>query len=141
MKKTDVLIIGGGPAGIVTAVTGKSSYPDKDFLLIRKEKQVVIPCGIPYIFGTLGSSDKDAVSDSVLTRAGVGLIIDEVVSVDGKKRVCTTADGTELGYEKLVLATGSVAHIPWWLKGVDLCLRLVLVLKHLLIHLFLLVTL
>ena len=36
MKKTDVLIIGGSAAGLVTAVTGKSTYPEKDFLLIRK---------------------------------------------------------------------------------------------------------
>ena len=57
MEKTDVLIVGGGPAGIISAVTGKSFYPDKNFLLIRKEKQVVVPCGIPYIFGSLESSD------------------------------------------------------------------------------------
>jgi thioredoxin reductase len=49
MKKTDVLIIGGSAAGIVAATTGKSCYPNKDFLLIRKEKQVIIPCGIPYL--------------------------------------------------------------------------------------------
>ena len=32
--KTDVLVIGGSAAGIVAAVTGKSNYPDKDFLVI-----------------------------------------------------------------------------------------------------------
>ena len=53
MEKTDVLIVGGGAAGLVAAITGKSHYPDKDFLLIRKEKQVLVPCGIPYIFGSL----------------------------------------------------------------------------------------
>jgi len=53
MKKTDVLVIGGSAAGIVTALTGKNQYPEKDFLVIRKEKEVVVPCGIPYIFGTL----------------------------------------------------------------------------------------
>jgi len=48
MKKTDVLVIGGSAAGLVAALTGKSHYPEKDFLLIRKEKTVVVPCGTPY---------------------------------------------------------------------------------------------
>jgi NADH oxidase (H2O2-forming) len=116
MEKTDVLIIGGGPAGIIAAVTGKSSYPEKDFVLIRKEKQVIVPCGIPYIFGSLGSSDNDTVSDSVLTGKGVKLIIDEAVSVDREKKVCKTAGGIEIGFEKLVIATGSVPKVPEWLK-------------------------
>ena len=38
MKKTDVLIIGGSAAGIVAALTGKSNYPEKEFLVIRKEE-------------------------------------------------------------------------------------------------------
>jgi len=41
MVKTDVLVIGGSAAGIVAAVTGKSNYPDKDFLVVRKENQVL----------------------------------------------------------------------------------------------------
>ncbi|MCD6472016.1 FAD-dependent oxidoreductase [Candidatus Aerophobetes bacterium] len=120
MEKTDVLVIGGSAAGIVAAVTGKSSYPDKDFLVIRKEKQVIIPCGIPYIFGSLRSSDKDVIPDGVLTNAGIRLKIDEVVSIDHKNKVCKTADNTEISFEKLVLATGSTPEVPKWLKGADL---------------------
>ena len=85
MEKTDVLVIGGSAAGIIAAVTGKSYYQDKDFLLIRKEKKVLVPCGIPYIFGSLGSSDKDIIPDAVLTDAGIRLKIDEVISIDKKK--------------------------------------------------------
>jgi len=71
MEKTDVLIIGGSAAGIVTALTGKSNYPEKEFLVIRKEEKVMVPCGIPYIFGSLGSSDKNIVPDAVLTNKGI----------------------------------------------------------------------
>ena len=120
MEKTDVLVIGGSATGIVAAVTGKSSYPDKDFLLIRKEKQVVVPCGIPYIFGSLEGSEQDVVADAVLTQAGVKVKIDEVVSVDEKNKVCRTNDGTEIGFEKLVYATGSTPVVPKWLGGADL---------------------
>jgi NADH oxidase (H2O2-forming) len=67
MKKTDVLVIGGSAAGIVAATTGKTFYPDKDFLLLRKEKEVMVPCGIPYIFGTLENSGQNVILDAALT--------------------------------------------------------------------------
>ena len=47
MEKTDVLVVGGSAAGIVAATTGKSFHPDKDFMLIRKEKQAVVPRPAP----------------------------------------------------------------------------------------------
>ena len=47
MQKTDVLIIGGSAAGVVAATTGKGFYNDKEFMLIRKEQHVLVPCGIP----------------------------------------------------------------------------------------------
>jgi len=117
MDKTDVLIIGGSASGIVTAVTGKSNYPEKEFLVIRREKQVVVPCGIPYIFGSLGSTEKNLISDTVLENNGIKLKIDEVIKVDINKKVCETKDGTQVKFEKLVFATGSDTKIPSWLKG------------------------
>jgi len=120
MEKTDVLVIGGSAAGIIAAVTGKSYYQDKDFLLIRKEKKVLVPCGIPYIFGSLGSSDKDIIPDTVLTDAGIRLKIDEVISIDKKNKKCKTSDGTEISFEKLVLAIGSTPIVPEWLRGTNL---------------------
>jgi len=119
MKRTDVLVIGGSAAGIVAAVTGKSNYPDKDFLVIRKENQVVVPCGIPYVFGSLDSIDKNIIPDAGLAKAGVDLKIGKVVSIDQDKKVCKTNDGTEISFEKLVLATGSTPLVPKWLKGAE----------------------
>lgn len=119
MQNTDVLVVGGSAAGIVAAITGKSSYPEKSFTVIRKEKECVVPCGIPYIFGSLESSDKNTVADGVLTKAGIDLMIGEVVSIDTQKKVCKTADGDEISFEKLILALGSTPVIPAWLKGAD----------------------
>lgn len=120
MENTDVLVIGGSVAGIVTAVTGKSNYPDKDFLLVRKEKQVLVPCGIPYIFGSLKTTDKDVIPDGVLTKPGVKFKIGEAILVDSEKKVCKMTDGTEIGFKKLVWATGSTPVVPKWLKGAGL---------------------
>ncbi len=119
MDKKDVLIIGGSASGIVTAMTGKSTYTDKSFMLIRKEKQVVVPCGIPYIFGSLGSTEKNLIPDAGLEKAGVSIKIDEVTNIDCEKKTCKTADGTIIGFDKLVFATGSSAKVPRWLKGTD----------------------
>ena len=120
MKKTDVLVIGGSAAGIVAATTGKTFYPDKSFMLLRKEKQVMVPCGIPYVFGTLESSEQNVIPDAALTGAGIELKIDEAVSVDPEKKICITGDGTEIAFDKLVFATGSKPAVPQWLKGADL---------------------
>ena len=120
MEKTDVLVIGGSAAGIVAATTGKNNYPEKDFLLVRQEEQAVVPCGIPYIFGSLDSTDKNTVPDAVLAKANVNLKIGEVVSIDTEKKICQTNDGTEISFEKLILATGSTPAVPKWLEGADL---------------------
>ena len=120
MQKTDVLVVGGSAAGIVAATTGKSFHQDKKFMLLRKEEKVLVPCGIPYIFGTLENSEQNVIPDTVLTDAGVELKIDEAVSLDQENNICKTADGSEIKFEKIVIATGSSPAVPGWLKGADL---------------------
>ena len=118
--KTDVLVIGGSAAAISAATTGKTFYPDKEFLILRKEEKVMVPCGIPYIFGTLESSDQNIAPDKGLLDAGIKIKIDEAVSLDLEKKICKTADNSEIEFEKLVLATGSTPKVPGWLKGAEL---------------------
>lgn len=120
MKNTDVLVIGGSAAGMVAALTGKSSYPDKDFTMIKKQKDVMVPCGIPYIFGTLDSSSLNIMPvDNMMEKAGVKSLVGEVVSIDTTAKSAKLADGETISYKKLVLATGSVPVLPSWLKGGD----------------------
>jgi len=120
MEKTDVLVIGGSAAGIVAATTAKSFYPNKSIMLARKEKNVMVPCGIPYLFGTLGNSAQNQIPDEALTDAGVTLKRAEITTVDMDQKTCKTADEYEIGFEKLVMATGSTPIRPDWLKGVGL---------------------
>ncbi|MBE9513530.1 MAG: FAD-dependent oxidoreductase [Chloroflexi bacterium] len=109
MEKVDLLIIGGSAGGIVTGQTARRQYKDASIAVIRKEKegQVLVPCGLPYIFGTVGSPEKNIMPDKLLSGSNIDLIIDEVTSIDKQAKTVATASGKSIGYDRLVLATGA----------------------------------
>jgi NADH oxidase (H2O2-forming) len=118
MKTIDVLVIGGSAAGMVAALTGKNSWPGKSFILVKKQKDVMVPCGIPYIFGTLDSSTQNIMPvDTILEKAGITSLVDEVVTINKETKTANLASGETIRYEKLVIATGSTPTIPKWLAG------------------------
>ena len=47
--EANVIIVGGGPAGIIAALTAKSVYPAKSVCIIKEIGDGVIPCAIPYM--------------------------------------------------------------------------------------------
>lgn len=120
MKITDVLVIGGSAAGMVAALTGKSTYPQKSFTLVKKQKEMMVPCGIPYIFGTLDSVDKNIMPvDNMMAKAGVESIVGEVISINKENKTVELAGGETIKYDKLMIATGSMPIKPKWLTGAD----------------------
>ena len=108
MKKSDVVIIGGSAAGIPAAITCRRHYPDKSVMLIRKEEKVQIPCGIPYIFGTVNSPENNLIPDAAVTGNGIELLVDEVENIDRNEKNVITKNGETVNYDKLILATGSI---------------------------------
>jgi len=111
MKKADVVILG-GMAGINAGISCRRHYPDKSVLLIREQATVLVPCAIPYVFGTLGEMGKNVIPDSLLQSNEIELIKGSATNVDRPNRVVTLADGQTVGYEKLVFATGSLPLVP-----------------------------
>jgi len=109
MAKSDVVIIGGSAGGIVAGITARRHYKDAKITLIRQEKEehVLIPCGIPYIFGTVGATAKNIMPDTLLSNNNIDLVIDEATSIDRERKAVTTAKGDSIEYGKLVIATGS----------------------------------
>ncbi len=118
MKTTDVLIIGGSAAGMVAALTGKSSWPKKSFILVKKQKEMMVPCGIPYIFGTLDNTAQNIMPvDNMLEKSGIESLVDEVIKIDKEAKQVELSSGEIIKYEKLVIATGSTPVKPKWLIG------------------------
>ena len=70
-KKVDVLVIGAGPAGIVSAVTTRRYYPEKKITVIKNVEKGVIPCGIPYMFASLKDPDENKLANAALEKNDV----------------------------------------------------------------------
>jgi len=117
MKQTDVLVLG-GLSGITAGISCRRHSPEKKVILVRKEGTVLVPCGIPYIYGTVGGPQNNVVPDGLLENNGIELIKDEAVTVDREKKVVTLKGGEQIGYDKLIFATGSLPMIPP-IPGVD----------------------
>ena len=117
-KSADIVVVGGSAAGLTAAITARRHYPEKTTLLVRQEKQVPIPCGIPYIFGTVGSPEKNLIPDAVLEKNGIQLCIAEATEIKRDSKTLQTSDG-DIKYDRLVMATGSEpSALP--IEGLDL---------------------
>lgn len=118
--ESNVIIVGGGPAGVLTALTAKSVNPEKSVCVIKEIGDGVIPCAIPYMMNTMTDPKQNAMGDLPLKNAGQ-VVVGKAVSLDKAAHTVTLASGESLSYERLVLATGTDAVLPpspaWIKKG------------------------
>lgn len=115
MKKTNVLIIGGGAAGILTGLVVKKFSPKTKVLVIKDEKDIIIRCSEPYVLGGIANLQKIIHPDEgMFKNNGIDFLIDKVVDFLDfpKKKIALTKDGEKIKFEQLVLATGANPFVP-----------------------------
>src|SRR6478672_9424616 len=108
-----ILILGGGVGGTLTAnllvkrLRHEVKTGDVEVIVVDALGQHVYQPGFMYIaMGGERAANLTRPERSLLDKR-VTLVVGEVASVDETARTVTLADGLKLGYDQLVLATGS----------------------------------
>lgn len=117
-RNVDVLVIGAGPAGIISAVTARKYYPEKKITVMKSVANGVIPCGIPYMFASLKDPEENRLGNAAMDKNNIDVVVDEAIKIDRSEKTVTTKSGQVFGYEKLILATGSDPITPP-IEGID----------------------
>ncbi|WP_299878506.1 NAD(P)/FAD-dependent oxidoreductase [uncultured Cocleimonas sp.] len=115
------VIIGAGPCGVVAAETLRKQDPDSTIILIGNEP---IPpysrMAIPYfLMKDIDEAGTHLRSDDFYDTHNIQYLGHAVENVDTDLKVLTTDDGTEIPYDKLLIAAGSKPLLPP-IEGADL---------------------
>lgn len=123
MTTYDYLIIGGGIAGTMAAETIRKQDATGSIAIVEEEPyrlySKVMLSKPPWFLGKVPFDAVWLKTEAWYQEQKIDLLIGHLAtSLDPKKKVITCADKTELGYGKLLLATGASAR-PWTVNGAD----------------------
>lgn len=117
-KKTDVLILGGGPAGRVVVHALHKAKSGLSVTLVKDEEVNVNRCAIPYGVNTEKELGKFQIPNTLVTDFGAELRIAKAERLLPEEHRVELEGGEAIEYGKLVLATGARPVVPP-LPGVD----------------------
>jgi len=110
--KTDVLIIGGGPAGIQASRMLKTLQPALNVVVVRPEQYSMVYCAIPYVFEGLVEPEKSYKKDELVTGVGAQLFKEKATAIDLDAQCVTTDNNNTFYYKNLLIVTGATPFIP-----------------------------
>ena len=103
-----IVVIGGGFAGLSTALAFRHVQPRPPVVLIEpRERFVFVPLLYELLSGELQGWEVAPTYASLLQGRGISHVQDHVQSVDLKARTLKTASAQTLTYSQLVIATGA----------------------------------
>jgi len=118
--KYDLLVIGGGPAGMSGARFARRSDKTMSIGMIRAQEHSITPCSMPYaLSGTIRVEDFCKSDQKMLAAVGIDLVVDEATAIDTAAHRVVTGKSGDFEYGNLLIATGAEAIVPP-LPGVDL---------------------
>ena len=122
MKKADYIIVGAGPAAVAAAETLRSSAPSASIAIISRENispysRMALPYFLTGMITQSGTYLRK--SDDHYKNLQITLYHATVTSIDPQQKILHLASGRELGYGKLLIATGASPIKPP-LPGLDL---------------------
>lgn len=118
VQEADVIIVGGGPGGRTVSHVLKAARPDWRVIMVKQKEVNPNYCVIPYILDDTVPVKEGMIPNSLMTDAGVELIIGNASELDAAAHT-VQINGEHYSYGKLVIATGSSPLIPPF-PGADL---------------------
>ena len=109
---SDVLIIGGGPAGITFCRKLKKLKPEMSIIMLRPEEHSMVYCAIPYALEGLIDHRKTFKRDELVTDTGTTLVRRAVKQVDLQAKRVVDETGDIYTANILFLATGARNFVP-----------------------------
>jgi sulfide:quinone oxidoreductase len=125
MTKKELVILGAGIGGLsVLKELAESgvSLDDLDITVVDKEFSHFLGFTLPWVMRGWREVDSVPIRPSATALAGVHPVTARVSAIDPEARVVTVADGTDIAFDALVMATGArnaIDNIPGLRDAVD----------------------
>ena len=108
MHNDPIIVVGGGFAGLTTALALSNQRPRPPLLLIEPRQQFLfLPLLYELLSGEMKSWEIAPSYDSLLQGRRIPHLDDRVTSINTAQKSLQTSRGQVLNYSQLVLATGS----------------------------------
>lgn len=113
-KVSSIVVIGAGIAGLTAVEQARIHAPQAEITMINKEP--VLPYYrlnlTRFVAGEVGRESLNIHSQQWFDDNNIRIVYAEITGIDRKQQQVQTRNGDSLGYDRLILASGSHAFVP-----------------------------